>query len=106
MTRTAARILWLVAGALIGSLATVGAIRASRTPGNIFFTLRAQFATPAEDTSEANWLERTYGPDRQSMNFEEWIVRDFFRDRSGGTFVDVGSADYKANSNTWYLETH
>jgi FkbM family methyltransferase len=100
------RALWLAAGAVIGALATVSAIRASRTPGNIFFTLRGQFATLALDTSEANWLERTYGPDRQSMDYEEWIVRDFFRDRRGGVFVDVGAADYKLNSNTWYLEAH
>jgi FkbM family methyltransferase len=99
------RALWCAAGVVIGAVVAVGAIRASRTPGNIFFALRSQFATPAQDTSEANWLERTYGPDRQSMDSEEWIVRDFFRDRRDGVFVDVGAADYKLNSNSWYLET-
>jgi FkbM family methyltransferase len=40
-----------------------------------------------------------------SQNSEEWLVRDFFKDRRGGTFVDVGAADYKQFSNTYYLET-
>jgi hypothetical protein len=37
---------------------------------------------------------------------EELIIRDFFQDRREGFFVDVGSADYKRNSTTYYLEKH
>lgn len=37
---------------------------------------------------------------------EELIVRDFFNDRSSGIFVDVGCADYKTDSTTYYLEKH
>jgi hypothetical protein len=37
---------------------------------------------------------------------EELIIRDFFRDRRGGTFLDVGAAHYKNNSTTFYLEHH
>jgi hypothetical protein len=40
---------------------------------------------------EYDWFGRTYGPDRFSEHAEEWLVRDFFRDRRGGFFVDVGS---------------
>lgn len=78
--------------------------RASRNPEGFLYSVRVALGAPPQDTSEANWLQRTYGPDRQSMYFEEWIVRDFFRGKRKGVFVDVGSADYKAGSNTWFLE--
>jgi FkbM family methyltransferase len=53
---------------------------------------------------EAAALER-YGPGRYSRNVEEWIIRDYFRDGRHGYFVDVGASHYKADSNTYYLET-
>jgi FkbM family methyltransferase len=56
--------------------------------------------------ADAARLTAAYGPDRYSENFEEWIIRDFFRDRQGGFFVDVGANDYKRFSNTYYLEKH
>jgi len=37
---------------------------------------------------------------------EELIIRHFFRDRRGGTFVDVGAAHYRDGSTTYYLERH
>jgi FkbM family methyltransferase len=37
---------------------------------------------------------------------EELIIRHFFRDRKGGVFLDVGAADYKHDSTTYYLEHH
>ena len=37
---------------------------------------------------------------------EELIIRDFFGDRRGGFFVDVGCAFPKKNSTTYYLEKH
>src|SRR5215216_2059385 len=46
-----------------------------------------------------------YGPDHFSMGFEEWVVRDYFNDRRGGVFLDVGANHYKAQNNTYYLET-
>jgi hypothetical protein len=55
-------------------------------------------------SAEVTWLAQTYGPHRQSQYYEEWIVRDFFRDRRGGVFVDIGASDAKLLSNTWYLE--
>ena len=54
---------------------------------------------------EARPLKSAYGPERNSENYEEWIIRDFFRDRRDGFFVDVGANHYKAHSNTYYLET-
>jgi FkbM family methyltransferase len=53
---------------------------------------------------EATELKRSYGPETNSENEEEWIIRDFFRDRTGGVFVDVGAAHHQVNSNTYFLE--
>ena len=39
-----------------------------------------------------------------SQGKEEVIVRDFFRDRTNGFFLDVGAAWPVASSNTYYLE--
>lgn len=41
-----------------------------------------------------------------STGNEELIVRDFFGDREGGVFLDVGSADPIQGSTTYYLEKH
>ena len=37
---------------------------------------------------------------------EELVIRDFFQDRRGGFFLDVGAADPTINSTTFYLEKH
>jgi FkbM family methyltransferase len=44
------------------------------------------------------------GAKRYSQDDEELIIRDFFRDRRGGFFVDVGAGDYQRDSTTFYLE--
>jgi FkbM family methyltransferase len=59
------------------------------------------FMLPAEIRD----LARSYGPSRNSQYYEEWIVRDFFKDRREGFFVDVGANHYRTFSNTYYLET-
>jgi len=61
-------------------------------------------AVAAPPPPDLQWLRATYGPHKHSQFVEEWIIRDFFRDRRGGTFVDVGAADYRTWSNTYYLE--
>jgi hypothetical protein len=43
---------------------------------------------------------------RYSLFDEELIVRDFFQDRRGGFFLDVGCAWAVQGSNTYYLEKH
>ena len=43
---------------------------------------------------------------RYSTFDEELITRDFFQDRKGGFFVDVGCAWPIIASNTYYLEAH
>ncbi len=49
-------------------------------------------------------LQRRYGT-RNSRNAEEWVVRDYFQDKRGGVFLDVGAADAREWNNTYYLET-
>jgi FkbM family methyltransferase len=39
-----------------------------------------------------------------SQGPEEWLIRDFFGDRRGGTFLDVGAFDPVRYSNTYRLE--
>jgi FkbM family methyltransferase len=47
-----------------------------------------------------------YGPDHYSQGVEEWLIRDFFQDKTGGIFLDVGANHYRFNSTTYYLEHH
>ena len=49
-------------------------------------------------------FQQRFGPERFSMDMEEWIIRDFFLDRRDGTFVDVGAWDPTKGSNTYRLE--
>ncbi|MFP8879977.1 MAG: FkbM family methyltransferase [Myxococcota bacterium] len=43
---------------------------------------------------------------RYSLFDEELLIRDFFQDRRGGFFLDVGCAWPVRSSNTYYLEKH
>ena len=54
---------------------------------------------------ETQPLSARYGPGRYSEHFEEWIVRDYYQDRQGGVFLDVGAHHYRTASNTYYLES-
>jgi hypothetical protein len=105
----------LLCGAAIGIALAIPVVHSSRAPESPLGRLRArlglappplQVPEPTPEELEAQELARRYGPDRQSQFLEEWIVRDFFHDRRGGVFVDIGSADYKDASNTWFLEQH
>ena len=51
----------------------------------------------------ARYLAAAYGPDRYSQFAEEWIIRDFFRDKRDGVFVDAGANHYRDSSTTYYL---
>lgn len=67
-------------------------------------SVRAADAPVAADapTVDILWTETK----RYSYGSEELIIRDFFQDRRGGFFVDVGCAWPIKNSNTYYLEKH
>lgn len=54
--------------------------------------------------ADAAPFETAYGPGRHSQYAEEWLIRDFFKDKRDGFFVDVGASHYKTYSNTYYLE--
>jgi FkbM family methyltransferase len=70
-----------------------------------FATWAVMYSGPSPSQLESNAFAEQYGPGKYSENEEEWIIRDFFKDRRGGVFVDVGASHYQINSNTYYLET-
>jgi FkbM family methyltransferase len=49
-------------------------------------------------------LETRYGPRHYSRYVEEWVARDYFEDRRGGVFLDVGAGHPQNESNTYFLE--
>lgn len=54
--------------------------------------------------SERLRLRREWGPKQYSWHDEELFIRDFFQDRRGGVFLDVGAYHFSRNSNTYFLE--
>lgn len=72
----------------------------------VWLVLAPRFRDPHATVTdhEIRHFERTYGPERQTEHGEEWMIRDFFGDRRGGVFVDVGANHYRHLSKTWYLE--
>ena len=72
----------------------------------IYFYANQRAADPLEGLPRGARYLAGYGPNRYSQFAEEWIIRDFFKDRRGGTFVDVGANHYKQDSTTFYLEEH
>ena len=94
-------------GALYGR--SVMPARASAPPGRLVpVRRRASFLRmPPGETAEmpdGAKLRAAYGPEHYSQFAEEWIIRDFFKDRRGGVFVDVGANHYRDDSTTFYLE--
>jgi FkbM family methyltransferase len=53
---------------------------------------------------EPNWLVKKYGRQLYSSGNEELIIRDFFKDKKAGFFVDVGANHYRIGSTTYFLE--
>ncbi|PYR35161.1 MAG: hypothetical protein DMF89_11925 [Acidobacteria bacterium] len=67
--------------------------------------LQQQVAGELGEHGAEEWfaLQRRYGT-RYSRNAEEWVARDFFQDKRGGVFVDVGANDPRTENNTYFLE--
>jgi FkbM family methyltransferase len=86
------------------ALWTLGAVLFASIAAH-FWTLRSVQPYLSHNAEELQPLEAAYGGDRNSEHGEEWILRDFFREKRDGVFVDVGANDYKRFSNTYYLET-
>jgi FkbM family methyltransferase len=59
----------------------------------------------AMSATELAAFRQKYGPDHYSEREEEWLIRDYFQDRRGGVFVDVGANHYRVASKTYYLES-
>lgn len=59
---------------------------------------------PVQSEREMEAFRRTYGPGHETEREEEWFIRDFFQDRRGGFFVDVGANHYRLASKTYFLD--
>ena len=59
---------------------------------------------PVQSAGELESFKNKYGPNHYSEREEEWLIRDYFADRRGGVFVDVGANHYQDASKTYYLE--
>ena len=64
-----------------------------------------QRGNAVQSAGELDAFRLRYGPNHFSEREEEWMIRDFFQDRRGGVFVDVGANHYQASSKTFYLES-
>jgi len=51
-------------------------------------------------------LQAIYGEALYSQDDEETLIRAFFADHRGGSFLDVGAGDPIRDSTTYYLEKH
>jgi FkbM family methyltransferase len=54
---------------------------------------------------ETRAFRALYGRARLSQYDEELFIRDFFGNRRGGFFLDVGANDFRRYNNTYFLET-
>jgi FkbM family methyltransferase len=71
----------------------------------LLYGLRPVPFAEVQSAREIDEFRARYGPSRNSEREEEWLIRDFFQDRRGGFFVDVGANHYRVASKTYYLET-
>ena len=62
-------------------------------------------SNPVQSEAEMDFFRQQYGPGHATEREEEWMIRDFFKDRRNGFFVDVGANHYRVTSKTYYLET-
>ena len=81
--------------ALIAALAYIAGVSVTRRQVGPFLS---------RDNSEVEALARTYGPSHYSEHVEEWILKDYFKGRRAGVFVEVGANHHERSSNTFYLE--
>jgi FkbM family methyltransferase len=96
-------------------VAVVAAVAGCRMDPASRAAVDARSGVPAEigsaqhlgEKGAAVWrqLQQRYGT-RHSRNAEEWVIRDFFQDKRGGVFLDVGAADAREWNNTYFLETN
>jgi FkbM family methyltransferase len=90
-----AGVLMLIVGLGIGLIAGRARWRPAPAPASV----------PVQSAGEFDVFRQKYGPGKNTEREEEWFIRDYFQDRRGGTFVDVGANHYQKSSKTYYLET-
>jgi FkbM family methyltransferase len=90
---------------LLGLAAGYAGGRRSNGPVSPAAPPRVVTRVVSETSREMEPFRLKYGPGHNSEQEEEWFIRDFFHDRRGGTFVDVGANHYRNSSKTYYLET-
>lgn len=77
------------------------------TPAKGERSLESMMAEEARRIREAPGRKGILAERKRYSTFdEELIIRDFFKDRRDGIFVDVGCAWPAMSSNTYYLEKH
>ena len=59
-----------------------------------------------DHTAPIEEIREAYGPPNYSQGEEETLIRAFFKDRTGGFFLDVGASHFQKDSTTYYLEKH
>jgi FkbM family methyltransferase len=70
----------------------------------VYLAVRHQ-DNPPQSAHELAFFRSAYGPHHYTEREEEWFIRDYFGDRRGGSFLDVGANHYQAYNKTYYLET-
>ena len=63
-------------------------------------------ASHVQSENELAYFAQRYGPAHYTEREEEWLIRDFFQERRGGVFVDIGANHYRDSNKTYYLENH
>ena len=71
-----------------------------------FLAVRPHPYPEPQSAGEIDYFRTTYGPGHHTEREEEWLIRDFFKGRRNGVFVDVGANHYERYNKTYYLETN
>ncbi len=88
---------------LLLSLAAVLVLRIQQQRESFDWLLSRTSATRLDQDKYQSLVDKL-GPVLYSKRGEELIIRDWFNDRRGGFFLDVGASHHQINNNTYYLE--
>jgi FkbM family methyltransferase len=72
----------------------------------VFVASRHLKQPEVQSADEIDFFRSTYGPTHGTEREEEWLIRDFFKGRQRGVFLDVGANHYENANKTYYLEKH
>src|SRR6185436_4028782 len=103
--RESGKIFAVTFNAAVLGLAGLMAVASCRAQESARAETTGTSGSSAMSATELAGFMKKYGPDHFSEREEEWLIRDYFQDRPGGVFVDVGANHYKVASKTYYLES-